>query len=185
MRRRLIWVAGLLGVVALFGLLSRLAATGSLAGRTMVQREFETNCIEGCQSVGAPHASCRSVCACLVQDLASGRTPEELDGIIRGLPPGGGGGSPGSDAVDASRQRCVARQLEQASATSKQPRSPVAAYLDTVVVIAVRDGQGSGVVIDENGLIATNEHVVEGNAAVEVPRRDLHHRARDQRRPQA
>ena len=107
MSRRGLWVAGGVAALALLGLLSRLLTAEELVGATPLQREFESNCIEGCQGTGAPHGSCRSVCACLIQDLASGKTSEELDRMISALD--GRGGGPYGDAVDASRQRCVAR----------------------------------------------------------------------------
>jgi len=104
------WIVGGLGAVALLGLASRLATTGSIfAGGSKLQREFQTSCVEGCQGVGAPHASCRSACACLVEDLASGRTPEELDRMLAKLSQESSARSPELDAVEASRQRCVAR----------------------------------------------------------------------------
>jgi hypothetical protein len=95
--------------VALLGLLSRLLTTGALVGATTLQREFESNCIEGCQGTGAPHGSCRSVCACLVQDLAAGKTPQELDRMISALSLDAKDGGPFGAALEASRQRCVAR----------------------------------------------------------------------------
>lgn len=104
------WIAGALGAVALLGLVTRLATTGSILGHgSKLQREFQANCVEGCQGVGAPHASCRSICSCVVEDLRSGRTPEELDGMLAKLSLGNGVRSPELDTLEASRQRCVAR----------------------------------------------------------------------------
>jgi hypothetical protein len=104
-----IWIVGVLGVVALLGLATRLATMGPIFGGGSKQRkEFQMSCVEGCQGVGAPHATCRSACACLVEDLASGRTPEELDRMLAKLSRENGAPSPELDAVEASRQRCVA-----------------------------------------------------------------------------
>lgn len=109
MTRVWIWILAGLGAVALLGLATRLATTGStLGGGSKLRKEFQTSCIEGCQGVGAPHASCRSACACLVEDLASGKTPQELDRILAKLSQENGASSPELDAVEASRQRCVA-----------------------------------------------------------------------------
>jgi len=41
--------------------------------------------------------------------LASGKTPQELDRILAKLSQENGASSPELDAVEASRQRCVAR----------------------------------------------------------------------------
>lgn|GEM_PF-3015958 len=104
-----IWIVGALGVVALLGLATRLATMGPIFGSgSKLRREFQASCVEGCQGVGAPHATCRSACACLVEDLASGRTPEELDRMLAKLSRENGAPSPELDAVEASRQRCVA-----------------------------------------------------------------------------
>jgi hypothetical protein len=104
-----IWIVGALGVVALLGLATRLATMAPFFwGGSKLRKEFQTSCVEGCQEVGAPHATCRSACACLVEDLASGRSPEELDRILAKLSRENGAPSPELDAVEASRQRCVA-----------------------------------------------------------------------------
>lgn len=110
MKRVWIWILAGLGAVALLGLAARLATMGPiLGGGSKLRKEFQASCVEGCEGVGAPHASCRSACACLVEDLASGRTPEELDRILAKLSQDSGASSPELDMVEASRQRCVAR----------------------------------------------------------------------------
>lgn len=110
MSRVSLWIVGGVGALALLGLMSRLATTGSILGRrSKLQTEFQASCVEGCQGVGAPHSSCRSACSCLLADLASGRTPEELDRMLATLSQTNGARSPELDALEASRQRCVAR----------------------------------------------------------------------------
>jgi len=108
MRRVSLWIAAGLGGVVLLGLAARLATMGPIFGGSKLRREFQASCVEGCQGVGAPHATCRSACACMVQDLASGRTPEELDRMLAKLSQEGGAKSQELDALEASRQRCVA-----------------------------------------------------------------------------
>jgi len=104
------WLLAGIAALALLGLVGRLAATGSSFGcGSVLRRNFQTSCVEGCQGVGAPHASCRSVCACIVEEMAVGKTPEELDRLIVTLEEQHGAPSPELDAVAASRQRCVAR----------------------------------------------------------------------------
>jgi len=49
------------------------------------------------------------VCACIVDEMAAGRTPQELDRLIVALEGQHGAASPELDAVEASRRRCVAR----------------------------------------------------------------------------
>ncbi|HBZ70991.1 MAG TPA: hypothetical protein DEP35_15170 [Deltaproteobacteria bacterium] len=103
-------ILGGLLALALVGLATRLITTGSVfGGGSTLRKEFQASCVESCQGVGAPHASCRSACACLIEDLASGKTPDELDRILAVLSRESSARSPELDALEASRQRCVAR----------------------------------------------------------------------------
>jgi hypothetical protein len=109
-KRAWLWVLGTLLVVALLGLLPRLLTREQISGGgSKLRRDFQASCVEGCRGVGASLGTCLRACACLVEDLASGKSPEELDRMLAKLSKENGAPSPELDAVDASRQRCVAR----------------------------------------------------------------------------
>ncbi len=77
------------------------------AQQDTVRGRFEESCVNGCIETRAPKASCREVCACLLADLETGRTPGELDELLQKLDSSPGADTPEFEELKTSQERCV------------------------------------------------------------------------------